>query len=198
MLVVGSTASAQDRSCKTAAPADNEVFLYEHTNFTGTCVSLQKPGTNIANVESLGLHDAISSLKVGKGVRLMVCEHINFQGKCHSDLFDVKDLNGTVVGNDEISSFKILQKRTLVAMNFKSQSDKPVLIYEKVGGVDSFLGTVSPKGQAKIVSDVVTTIVGKIDNKTIGGGFQIKPNSPPAIAVAIGPNAKGAVELMLQ
>jgi len=198
-LMTAAGAAAQDRSCKTAEPADGEAFFYTKPNYGGKCVSLGKVGTNIPHTEALGIHDDTSSIKVGNGIRVLLFEHINFTGKAHSEMKSVKDLSGTWVGEKTISSIKILAMRAPVGMNISNKGGKDVDIFEKVGGVDSYLGRVTANEQAhRIYSDVLTTIVGKTtDGKPIAGGFQLKEN-PKTVEVSIAPNDKGVAQLMLK
>lgn len=196
VLMMTGSAAAQDRTCKSANPADNEVFLYVDINFGGHCVSLQKFGTNIPDTSKLGVpNDSISSIKVGNGVRALVCKDFDFKGDCQSHLQNWKDLTNTVVGNDQISSVKVLQKRDSAQLHFVNRLNTPVKIYEKVGGVDSYLGTVDPRAGAVIGSDVMTSVIAKVDEKAINGGFQIK--NPGKTNATIAQNAKGVGELKL-
>ncbi|MCY7348444.1 MAG: hypothetical protein LH614_19800 [Pyrinomonadaceae bacterium] len=197
MLMVTGSASAQDRSCKSADPSDNEVFIYLDINFGGTCVRLEKVGSNFPKADTLGLpNDSISSIKVGNGVRALVCIDYDYKGDCQSHLQNWSDLSNTVVGNDQISSIKVLQKRKAVQMTFFNRTDKAIRIYELVGGVNSYLGTVDPNAGALIGSDVMTSIVGMIDGKEVGGRFQIKDES--AKEINIGSNNKGAIQMTLK
>ena len=106
------------------------------------------------------------------------------------------DLSNTVVGNDQVSSIKVLQKRKAVQMKFYNRTDKAIRIYELVGGVNSYLGTVDPNAGALIGSDVMTSIMGAIDGKEIGGRFQMKDE--PAKEINIGSNDKGAIQMTLK
>ena len=203
LTLAAGSASAQDRSCKGSAPADNQVFFYAEKNFAGKCMSFDVNRADIPDSHALGMADSISSIKVGKAARTMVCEHQKYSGKCHSDLMDQKDLAGTYVGADKVSSFMVRQKRKLVQMKFTNTSGKTVLIYERMGGgwgtrggEDSHIGTVSSKGAANIYCDVGTTILGKADDKTIAGGFQIPGEGPKEITITS--NAKGVVQMALK
>jgi len=197
MVNATDSVSAQDRSCKSAVPADNEVFLYSDANFGGTCTRLEKVGSNFSSTDTLGIpNDSISSIKVGNGVRALVCRDIDYKGDRQSHLQNWSDLSNTVVGNDQISSIKVLQKRKAVQMKFINRTDKAIRIYESVGGVNSYLGTVDPNVGAVIGSDVMTSITGMIDDKQIGGGFQIKDENAKEITIAS--NDKGAVQMTLK
>jgi len=158
---------------------------------------LEKVGSNFTSTDTLGIpNDSISSIKGGNGVRALVCKDIDYKGDCQSPLQNWSDLSNTVVGNDQISSIKVLQKRKAVQMNFVNRTDKAIRIYELVGGVNSYLGTVDPNAGVLIGSHVMTSIMGAIDDKEIGGRFQIKDES--AKEINIGSNDKGAIQMTLK
>lgn len=197
LVIVTDSVSAQDRTCKSANPADNEVFLYSDANFGGTCVRLEKVGSNFPDTGRAGIgNDTISSLKVGNGVRALVCADNDFKGKCQSHLQNWSNLSNTVVGDNGISSIKVLQKRQAVQMTFYNRTNKPVLIYELVGGVNSFLGTIDPNAGGLVGSDVMTSIIGMADGKEISGRFQIMNASPKEINIIS--SDKGVIQMTLK
>lgn len=155
-------------------PSDTQVFLYEHIDFGGKCVAIPRAGFNFSDMNNPILskagvgNDQISSIKVGKRVRAMVCQDNNYQN-CESFLVNVKDLGASAVGNDTISSLKVLDKREIVEMTFYNRTDQPIVIYELVGGTNSFLGRLEPNAGGKIYSDLRTTIVAGINNNEIQG-----------------------------
>lgn len=198
LTIIGTGSASAQGACKTTDPADEEVFLYTEINFGGTCVSMPKVGYQSPDMKNLPTvpNDSISSIKVGNKARAMVCRDFNFKGDCQSHLQNWSDMSKTVVGNDQISSIKVLQKRQAVQMTFYNRTDKPIKIFESVGGVNSYLGTVDPNAGALIGSDVMTSIVGMLDGKNIGGGFQIK--DAPAKEINIASNDKGAIQMTLK
>lgn len=101
-----------------AAPADNEVIVYEHVfsqNGGGKCVKL-KPG-EYRNAVAIGLADNImSSIKVGVNVRATVCDGENFVAPCED--FDKTDddlTNNATIKNDTVSSIKVIETKTATA-----------------------------------------------------------------------------------
>jgi hypothetical protein len=197
MTIAFNSASAQDWSCKSADPAETEVFLYTAPNFKGTCVKLPKVGYNIPKIEQLGIaNDSIASVKVGNKVRALVCRDYDYKGDCQSHLQNWNDMSNTVVGAGQISSIKALDKRQAFQLRFNNTTDKAIKIYELVGGVNSYLGTVEPKKGAIIGSDVNTSVTGMADGKAIGGGFQIKDGANPKV-INIAVADKGAIQMTL-
>ena len=198
LMIIGTDSASAQGACKTAEPAAEEVFLYTDINFGGTCVSLKKFGRqspNMANLPTIP-NDSISSVKVGKNARALVCRDFDFKGDCTSLFGNDSNISHTVVGNDQISSIKVLQKRQMVQMTFTNQTGKTVKIYEQVGGVNSFLGTLDPNAGGIIYSDVMTTIVGMVDDRGIGGGFQLKNASAKQINIDYAAN--GPVQMTLR
>ncbi len=179
-------------------PADTEIYVYADANFAGNCVKISKIGYQSPNMDKFGIpNDAISSIKVGSKVRAVVCEHNEYKGKCQSLLENESNLVNSYVGNDNISSIKALDKnQEIVAVNFFNQTDKTVLIYELVGGVNSVLGTLEPNGAGKIWTTVMTTVAAGIKGSTdgkISNGIQIKDASSKAIDITL--NDDGLIQM---
>ncbi len=194
---VGNTSALSD-SCG-LNPTDTQVFLYEHINFEGKCVAIPKAGFNFPNMNNPILNrvgvvnDQISSIKVGKRVRAMVCQDDSYQN-CQSLLTDWNDLRNAAVGNDTISSLKVLDKREIVEMTFYNRTDQPIVIFELVGGTNSFLGRIEPNGGGKIYSDLRTTIVAGINNKEVKGSkYQLMDASPKVFNFSL--NGNKAVQM---
>ena len=197
MTIAFGSASAQDWSCKSADPVESEVFLYTAPNFKGTCVKLPKTGYNIPKIEQLGIpNDSVASIKVGPKARALVCRDYDFKGDCQSHLQNWNDMSNTVVGAGQISSVKALDKRQAFQLRFNNGTDKAIKIYELVGGVNSYLGTVEPKKGAIIGSDLNTSVIGMADGKTNGGGFQIKDGVNPKV-ITIAATDKGMIQMTL-
>ncbi len=179
-------------------PSDTEIFVYSDANFAGNCVKISKIGYQSPNMDKFGIpNDSISSIKVGSNVRAVVCEHNDYKGKCQSLLENASSLVNSYIGNDSVSSIKALDKnQEFVAVNFFNQTDKTVLIYELVGGVNSVLGTLEPNGAGKIWTTVMTTVAAGIKGSTdgkISNGIQINNASPEEISITL--NDKGLLQM---
>lgn len=68
-------------------PSYCQVFLYEHTNYGGATMSFMYD-YDVADLtkwrlpnSSKSWNDRLSSLKLGKSVKIVLYEHINFKGK---------------------------------------------------------------------------------------------------------------------
>lgn len=90
------------------APGANEVCFYTDVNYggQGTCARM---GQSDANLQAQW-NDSISSIRIGAGGFVEVCQNANFGGTCRSYTADASQLPFAV--NDRISSF-----RTTVAPN---------------------------------------------------------------------------------
>ena len=107
---VAATEKTSDGTCS-ENPAETEIFVYADANFAGKCVKLGKIGYQLPNMDKFGIpNDSISSIKVGSKVRAVVCEHNNYEGVCQTLLEDESNLEDADIGNDNISSIKILGK----------------------------------------------------------------------------------------
>lgn len=102
------------------APAQdsNQVYLYEHTNYGGAYMRWdgvrEVPDLRSYNTGALGTpnwNDRISSLKIGKDMKLVVFKDINYRGG--SWTISGPATISTLVSNgwnDKISSFRIVPK----------------------------------------------------------------------------------------
>lgn len=99
-------------------PSPNQVFLYEHTNYGGASMSFQYTYVvadltkwRLAN-SSKSWNDRLSSLKLGRNVKIILYEHINFAGASitlranGSAQKNYPNLHGFGWG-DKVSSFKV-------------------------------------------------------------------------------------------
>lgn len=78
--------------------------LYQDTQHRGKFVQLFGDAPNLRDI---GLHDAVSSIKLGTADRIAVYTDINFAGVCAEVTGDVARTAELRVGNDRISSVKI-------------------------------------------------------------------------------------------
>ncbi len=81
--------------------------IYRDADFNGRSWPLTG---GIANLSILGMNDAVSSIRVGRGDRWEVCEDANFRGRCEILSGDVRDLRSLRL-NDAISSVRPIDRR---------------------------------------------------------------------------------------
>ena len=102
-------------------PNDDEVAFFQHGNYGGAC-SVLGIGTYMNSEKMRMKNDSVSSFVVGKNVQVMVCNHASnvIKGtgwfsdphKCQTFKSSMKSLSDSRVGNDTISSAKIVLKQT--------------------------------------------------------------------------------------
>ncbi|WP_265518194.1 peptidase inhibitor family I36 protein [Nitratireductor luteus] len=88
-----------------AAPGD--VCFFEHRGFQGRYFCARTG--QASRLVSRDWNDRVSSISVGRGARVVVCEHRDFGGWCDEYRDDVVELFGN--RNDAISSFRIDGRR---------------------------------------------------------------------------------------
>jgi len=90
-------------SIGTSRPSSTaRVCFYEDVNYGGDRFCL-RPGQSL---RALGdWNDEISSINVNGGAEALVCEHVNFQGRCVVVSRDIRDLGRR--GSDRISSIRV-------------------------------------------------------------------------------------------
>jgi|GEM_PF-3601101 len=99
-------------------PGPNQAVFYMDHNFEGRYVILNVG--DYSNPDKIGLpNDNISSVKLGKNVRVVLYEHDNFSGRSESFSSNEYDLVDNHIGNDVVSSLKVIS--TIPAIN-QSQS----------------------------------------------------------------------------
>ncbi|MDC0721151.1 hypothetical protein [Nannocystis bainbridge] len=81
----------------------NKAVVYEHANFGGRSLTLGVGRHDVAKIQELG-NDAVSSLKVGPGVRVILYEHAGFGGPARVYSGPVAQLSDF---NDRVSSVVI-------------------------------------------------------------------------------------------
>lgn len=87
-------------------PGQGQVALYTFANFGGRCV-VQSTGV-YSTVPSLGLpNDTISSIRLGLGAQVRVCEHHELGGGCTDLTADAADLSAHAIGDDAVSSYQV-------------------------------------------------------------------------------------------
>lgn len=84
-----------------------QVALYTEANYGGECV---KRGIGFySNALQIGLPDnSVSSVRVGLGVRAVVCRDNNFGGVCETFTNDDPDLSNNPIGSNQASSLQVL------------------------------------------------------------------------------------------
>lgn len=78
------------------------ITVYRDSNYRG---QQQAFSGEVANLRNVGMNDAISSLRMGRGDRWEVCEDANFRGRCEVISGDERDLQSRRL-NDRISSLR--------------------------------------------------------------------------------------------
>jgi len=82
-------------------PGRDEVCFYERANFRGDSFCA-RPGEDIARLGRW--NDQISSIRVRGDARALVCQHVNFGGRCVVISRDAANLGGA---DNEISSIRV-------------------------------------------------------------------------------------------
>lgn len=82
------------------------ITVYRDSQYRGQSLTFNG---DISNLSRHGMNDAISSIRVGRGV-WEVCEHANYRGRCEIIRDDVRDLN-RINMNDKISSLRPVNRR---------------------------------------------------------------------------------------
>lgn len=87
-------------------PGPQQVAVYVDANFAGVCRLL--PVGDFPTATSMDLpNDSISSIRVGPGTEIHVCEHEFYSGTCSRLTSDTTFLGNTAVGNDSITSARV-------------------------------------------------------------------------------------------
>ncbi len=114
-LTVGQRYTSQngvDGACPGPSPAAGQVALYEHAGYCGLHTLLDAGG--YANPAALAFpNDMASSVRVGSDVAAVLCRDDNYGGACETFTADVADLTGSAVGNDQVSSARVLLRAQL-------------------------------------------------------------------------------------
>lgn len=99
-------------------PTAMQLFVYEHTNYEGAFMGFtglrEEPDLRCYNTGGPGSpnwNDRISSLKVGSDIKVVLFEHINYQGKSFT-IPGPANISSLVSSgwNDRASSFRIVPK----------------------------------------------------------------------------------------
>jgi hypothetical protein len=95
----------------TCNPGVNQIAVFTSTNYRGRC-AIRNIG-NYASAASFGLpNDSLSSIKVGRNVRALVCRDVNFRGSCYSINGNEPDLNRRQIRQNQASSIRVIGNRT--------------------------------------------------------------------------------------
>ncbi|MGZ5444806.1 MAG: hypothetical protein ACXW5U_14555 [Thermoanaerobaculia bacterium] len=96
------------RGTKPCLPGPDEVSIYRHPSFEGTCVV--KPIGEYPTATTLGIgNDEVSSARVGADVEFTACADAQYVG-CQVFTQDTPNFSGTLVGNDRLSSMKVQRR----------------------------------------------------------------------------------------
>jgi hypothetical protein len=110
-----SSAKVQAVGMTECMPGNNQASFYTNADYLGNCVV--KDIGDYPNAGAIGLaNDSISSVRVGSGVQVVLCKDNGFQGDCIVQTTSTNYLNGSRVGNDQVSSAKIQAKGTTECM----------------------------------------------------------------------------------
>lgn len=93
------------------APQRGQVAIYQHTNFKGNCKILGV-GTYENSKRMNFKNDSVSSIELSPNstVAVVVCQHSNFKGRCETIGTSDAKLSDNQIGNDSISSMKVIRK----------------------------------------------------------------------------------------
>ena len=87
-------------------PGAGQAAFFVNADYVAPC-TVRGTGT-YANAESIGLpNDSISSVRVGAGAQVVVCNDTGFKGDCIVLTSSTPLLNGDRVGNDAVTSAKV-------------------------------------------------------------------------------------------
>jgi hypothetical protein len=96
------------RGTTTCVPGPDQVSIYRHSLFEGTCVV--KPIGDYPTETTLGIgNDEVSSARVGANVQLMACADVQYVG-CDVFTKDTPSFSGTIVGHDRLSSMRVQRR----------------------------------------------------------------------------------------
>ena len=96
-------AKAQSASCN---PKANQVAFFQHAKYQGTC-TVRNAG-RYANAQSIGIgNDKISSVKIGYGTQVSLCNDNSFKGRCETYTTSMASLGQM---NDKTSSAIVAKK----------------------------------------------------------------------------------------
>lgn len=157
MIIVTNDVSAQ-----TCNPNDDQIAVYHDLNYKGNCkvldiadyVSYAKradlPPGPVTNMPD----NVISSVKLGKNVKAVICEHSNFGGICESLRTSVVDLSKTHLGEDKATSIKVYKKGGDVELTLLSQEENREFdIFERDSKGTNWIGRISkskPGNESKV------------------------------------------------
>ncbi len=104
----GSTLNPNKTAC---APKKDQVTIYQHANFKGNCRILGVGSYENSNRMNFK-NDSVSSIEFAPDSRVVakLCQHSNFKGRC--ELLSTSDakLKNNQIGNDAVSSMRIIRK----------------------------------------------------------------------------------------
>lgn len=81
------------------------VTLFQHGDFRGEAIAIDGDIPDLS-LTKLG-NDALSSLRVPAGYRVILFEHENYRGLSEAFIEDVPDMDRTEIGNDQVSSIRV-------------------------------------------------------------------------------------------
>jgi hypothetical protein len=107
-----SSAKVQATATAQCSPGAGQACFCTDANFLGQCVT--KPVGNYPTADALGIpNDSLSSVKLGPGVQVELCNDVNYGGDCILQTVSTGLLNGSQVPNDSVSSAKVQATGTL-------------------------------------------------------------------------------------
>jgi len=119
---------------------DSQVTIFGDWKFTGPCSTLNIGEFPTATSTGLA-NDSISSFRLGPNVEVVVCEHDNFGGACQAFTQDIADMTGQPVGNDAITSIKVIPRRP-VPQAVVCPSDRQIITIDSNADRDKLVAAV--------------------------------------------------------
>ncbi len=135
-------------------PNDNVVIFYQHAKYGGVC-SVLGIGTYMNSAQMRMKNDTVSSIRVGRNVEVMVCKNASNVAKgsgwfenpnnCQRLRSSMIKLSGSRIGNDSISSAKIVVKRPILRAPgrcYPGDNGRGIAVYQhpNLGGKCKILG----------------------------------------------------------
>lgn len=98
--------SPSESKAQNCSPQPNEVALFQHANYGGSCIVLSSG--DYPNPTSLGIaNDTVSSIMIGSNTTATLCQHDAYKGRCETFTDHDPNLTNNYLGNDVTSSARV-------------------------------------------------------------------------------------------